>query len=178
VHQYFRERHVDISGAKFRFAVVRDPIKRFLSGYSNRVIASKELSRDFIAKLPTAGELDLDSFPYDPSLSEFIRNFDFYQCVPTIAHHFRPQVEFVVSRDHFDELYPIEQLDRLQRDIEARSGRPLELRKEMTGGPKLTVDDLTPSEFLRLCEMYAADYALLSSMYDPEALKPGSKHAG
>jgi len=171
VHSYFRERHADISGAQFRFVVVRDPIKRFLSGYANRVIASKELSREFIGKLPIASRLDLDKFPYDPDLPTFIRQFETYRQIPTIAHHFRPQAEFMVSADRFDRIYPIEGLDQLSSDIEARCGKPLDLRREMTGGPKLTVDDLDGRDFERLTRMYEADYTMLADHYAPDKLK-------
>jgi len=171
VHSYFRERHADISGAQFRFVVVRDPIKRFLSGYANRVVASKELSREFISKLAIASRLDLDKFPYDPDLPTFIRQFDTYRQIPTIAHPFRPQADFMVSADRFDRIYPIESMDQLSADIEARCGKPLDLRREMTGGPKLTVDDLDGRDFERLCRMYEADYAMLGDHYAPAKLK-------
>ena len=41
----------------------------------------------------------------------------------------------------------------------------------MTGGPKLTVDDLDGRDFERLCRMYEDDYAMLADHYAPAKLK-------
>jgi len=171
VHWYFQKKHADISGAKFRFVVVRDPIKRFLSAYTHRVLQGQKLSRAAIETLSVAQDLDLSNFLYNPSLSEFICHFEFYyQTIPDIGHHFRPQSEFIISLNQFEYIYPIEKLERLPIDVKKYCGVSLELPHQMKSGKgvsKLTVQDITDKEFEIVKNFYAGDYEMLADLYSP-----------
>ena len=46
VHQYYEDQFVDISSYEKRVLIIRDPFRRFCSGWYNRVRQRKELSYD------------------------------------------------------------------------------------------------------------------------------------
>lgn len=171
VHRYFDLRMRDVSAAAFRFTVVRDPIKRFLSAFGNRVLHHKELSRDYVERLKLDPPLDLDAFAFDPDLASFVDQFDAYRRVPTIDHHFRPISEFSAPLAAFDKVYPFEALNDLIADLEQRMGVPMPLPHSQRGGPKLQVKDLSPRIFNKLVDIFAADYAMLDGLYSPATLR-------
>lgn len=171
IHGYFYARQQDVTHAAFRFVVVRDPIKRFLSAFANRVLHHQELSRKYLETLPPRLGIELEGFPFEPNLAQFVEHFADYRRVPTIDHHFRPFSEFCAPLSAFDKVYTFEELDRLQADLSHRIGRPLRLPHSQSGGPKITPRDLSHKVFDRLVEMYAADYAMLGGLYSPERLR-------
>lgn len=171
VHRYFDLRMRDVSAAGFRFVVVRDPIKRLLSAFSNRVLHHKELSRNYVERLNLNPALELESFAFDPSLAQFVERFQTYRQIPTIDHHFRPISEFSAPLKAFDKVYPFEALDDLVADLQQRTGVQMSLPHSQRGGPKLQVKDLPPKVFDKLVDIFAADYAMLDGLYSPAALR-------
>ena len=171
VHSYFDARMRDVGSASFRFIVVRDPIKRFLSAFSNRVLHHRELSRPYLERLKLDPPLNLSDFPFEPKLAEFVENFEFYRRVPTIEHHFRPFSEFTAPLAAFDKVYPFEAINELMDDLQQRTGVSMSLPHSQRGGPKLQGKDLSPRVFDKLVNILAADYAMLEGLYSPAALR-------
>ena len=171
VHRYFDLRTRDVSAADFRFVVVRDPIKRFLSAFGNRVLHHKELSRAYVEGLGLVPPLDLEGFVFDPDLAGFVERFASYRRIPTIDHHFRPISEFSAPLGAFDKVYPFEALGELVADLHKRMGVPMALPHSQRGGPKLQPKDLPPRVFDKLAELFAADYAMLEGLYSPGMLR-------
>ena len=138
-----------------RLTVVRDPIRRFLSCYSNRVIFHKELSEKFAG--PALARAGLTP---DPDLSLFIDRFeDYCRAVSSIGHHARPMVEYLGTDPAFyTEIYPIERVGEMVASLETRLGRKLVLPRLQTGGPKIDPDVLTPAQIDKLRAHYAQDY--------------------
>lgn len=169
VHSYFDRRSSDISQARRRLLVVRDPIQRFLSGYGNRVLHHQELSREYLQRQPMWERLQRENFVFDPDLEQFIDRLAQYRQVPTIDHHFRPMSEFVPPLASFDKVYPFEALHQFCEDVTHWTERPLPLGHMQRGGPKLTAADLSPAARRKLLAYYAADYDMLSGLYSPEA---------
>ncbi|MCA0922806.1 sulfotransferase family 2 domain-containing protein [Pseudooceanicola nanhaiensis] len=138
-----------------RLAVVRDPIARFLSCYSNRVVHHKELSvRKAGAKLKQFG------LKPDPTLEEFANRFGAYRkCSDSIRHHTAPMVNFL-GKDpgYYENVYNLRDIGQCVERISQIVGRPLELGRHQTGGPKLSVDDLSPAQIDKLKQFYAVDY--------------------
>ncbi|HSI47153.1 MAG TPA: sulfotransferase family 2 domain-containing protein [Ideonella sp.] len=167
VHQYFDIREQDISHAGWRFVVVRDPIKRFLSGFSNRVLHHKELSRSYVSRQSVDPPLNIEEFPFDPNVNQFIANFEFYRRIPSIDHHFQPISEFLAPLASFDRVYAFEELDQLCRDLSERTGQSIALPHTQRGGPKMSLASLTPESIVTLKKIYAEDYQLLADFYTP-----------
>lgn len=168
VHSYFDRRSCDISAAKRRLVVVRDPIQRFLSGYSNRVVHHKELSQEYVQRQPAWKDLDLQDFVFDPDINEFVDRLDIYRQISTIDHHFRPMSEFLPPLSSFDKVYRFEALDEFCHDVAFWTDSPFELGHMQRGGPKLTAAVLSPSSLRKLLDFYAADYDMLAGLYLPK----------
>lgn len=146
----YEQRASDISGAPFKFAVLRDPVERFTTLLRRQVVEP----RLRVPGLPTA-----------PDLATFIAQFDRYLQVPTLRACFESQARQLVQPERFDGLYRLEDLSPLRRDLLQRTGRELTLaarpappllqRLGWAGPRKLPADAL---QWIR--ERYADDVAL------------------
>lgn len=170
VHTYFTQRRRDVSAAAFRFVVVRDPIKRFLSAYSSRVLRHKELSRAKLLNTPLDPALDLDDFPFDPDLTTFVDRFDLYRRIPTIAHHCQPISEFLAPLSAFDKVYPFEHLRELAGDLQRLTGVAAELPHSQRAH-RIALADVPPRIFDKLVQLCASDYEMLAGLYSPAQLR-------
>lgn len=138
-----------------RLAVVRDPIARFLSCYSNRVVHHQELS--FNKAGPRLKKFGLKP---DPTLAEFANQFGIYRkCSESIRHHTAPMSNFLgKNAEYYTEIYNLKDIGACVDRISAIVGRPLELGRHQTGGPKMSESDLTPAQIDKLKQFYAVDY--------------------
>jgi hypothetical protein len=150
-----------------RFAVTRDPVKRFLSMYGNRVVHHRELSPASKA----AELLKKAGLPFDPEINVLVgRLHDYAGCEPSISWHTRPQMDFLgPDLSVYSDLVDIRDLDGLIEKVREnwrREGRtdllqraPSRLGRDQAGGAKLGLEVLTPESFERLMEYYQEDYA-------------------
>jgi sulfotransferase famil protein len=164
--------------AYFRFALVRDPIRRFLSMYSNRVVHHRGLSRH----TPWAPKLMQAGLAFEPQINELVARLDAYtQAATVIMHHARPMMDFLgPDLKVYDRLADISEAGAVMREIRAyweREGMldplqhsPPELGRLQTGGPKLGLEVLSPESFERLLDYYRDDYAQIP-LLDLQAIK-------
>lgn len=168
LHEFFTREKKDISLAKFKFTVLRDPVKRFLSGYSNRVTHHKELSYEYLEKHhhPSAKKL-LEKNPIlNPGLGQFLEFFGDYYQTPSIHHHLRPVTEIIEGNlDIFDKIYTIENIKSLEEDISKISKKDFVLPRSQTGGKKFSVKDLNSSQIDFLIDFYKGDYKMMNDFY-------------
>lgn len=135
------------------FCVVRDPLKRFLSSYSNRVLHHDDLKHSHPGALEAAGLMR------QPDLEEFIDRLEAYcEVNRPIWHHVRPMVDFLGRRPkRYDRIFSMRALDQIA-DYCAEAGAPIALPHLQTGGPKFAVSDLSPRSMEKLKRYYAEDY--------------------
>lgn len=167
IHDYFGTRPEDISGAAFKFIVIRDPLARFMSGYANRVGQHRELSEAYLRSLPISLQLPLQDFVFDPTLAEFIDRFELYMRVPAIHHHFLPMADQVLSLETFDKVYPLEAMDALCADIGQLTGRTFTVPREQRGSPNKRAEDLSDAQRRALLKLCERDYEMLKAYYTP-----------
>ncbi len=142
--------------------MVRDPVRRFLSAYGNRVLHHRELSWKLAGR--KLRELGLEA---TPDLDLFIDRYEDYpQAHPSILHHTRPMVDFLGSDpDYFARVYRFEELPQFVADISERIGRPVEIGHEQTGGPKFKPSDLSAAQLRKLQEIYKRDYEVFGACF-------------
>jgi len=162
VHDYMYNHTRSMDNCEFRFMVFRDPIERFLSAYSNRVVHYGELSKSFIQKKHP--ELISEIEVFDPTLPQFIENLDTYLKVRTIKHHTAPMVSFMNKEglEVFNHIYSIKELSMLERDLSDYLKKSVKFGRSQTGGPKLKLSDLDCTHIEFLHNFYMEDYALLN----------------
>jgi hypothetical protein len=167
VHQYFTRnvKRVEIDPNEyFAFAVARDPIKRFVSGYRNRVMHHGD-----IGKL-----LDIDGQKYDPpALSDFALALPhFLNMALPISHHMSPQKAVLGDNlNKYSKIYKIEELSDLQAELSRRAGTAIPFGREQTGGPKISLTDLSSDAFEYLLDFFEQDYELFTGLYSREDIK-------
>lgn len=164
IHQYWERNSENITECQFRFLVLRDPIKRFLSAYSNRVCHHTELSHEKIqgSNPAIAGSFEI----YNPSLGQFIENFTKYYRVNSIFHHCKPIAEWVGNDiGQFTNIYKIEELGKLQNKLSSIFSQEVVFTRDQTGGRKIQIQDLNSNQVDFLIEFYRQDYMLLEQYY-------------
>ena len=140
------------------FGVYRDPIKRFLSAYSNRFLHHNELSADHLKY----HELLKDLKP-KPDLDYFIDHINDYMKVPTISHHMAPQVRFL-GKDptKFSLLVNINKLKTLQEFLTERSGKKIKFRHLQTGGETIPIERINERRKNILNDLYREDFKFIN----------------
>ena len=167
VHNYYpslpREKWLPIFAAYDSMVIVREPIKRFLSAYANRVVHIKALETVGTA----AKTINASPHSLQPTLEEFVQNLEFYcEASPYIRNHVAPQ-QSVIGKffPQIKRVYDPAQVPDLEAFLSERYEKPIVLPREQSGGPKLTTQDLSRSSLKKLKRFYKNDYAMLSEFY-------------
>lgn len=157
-------------------ALIRDPVRRFLSGFQSKLQNGLLQRKLGSATLPESG------LPTRPDIDVFLANIRQYRRESQIVlKHFRPQ-RFFLGDDlgYFDHLHRLDNFREFAAFFEARLGRPItfpHIKRQKPGWA-----DHQPEEILRriaaLCER---DYELLKDIYAPPVAlrprRPGRKSA-
>ncbi|MCR9134541.1 MAG: sulfotransferase family protein [Alphaproteobacteria bacterium] len=173
----------EAQGEYLRFAVTRDPVRRFLSMYGNRVVAKRQLGKDD----PYAPQILDAGLRLDPQLNELIDSLSDYLAISRpIYHHCRPQLDFLgEDLSIYDLLMDVSQSDRLcsliRRYWKDRGLKTLlsasgnKLQKLQTGGPKISLAGISRQSFDQLLEFYQSDYETIPTL-DQEEIKTQFMH--
>jgi hypothetical protein len=165
------ENALSLYQAYYRFAVTRDPVKRFLSMYSGRVVHQRELSR----KAKSADKIAAAGLAFDPQINELIDQLDGYlKCSQEILHHARPMMDFLgPDLSVYNRLADISDIEYVIADIKAhwlRAGlcklveRVPELGRKTHSGPKVGLEALSQASFEKLMDYYRDDYKMIPTV--------------
>ncbi|MGK7919729.1 MAG: tetratricopeptide repeat protein [Trichodesmium sp.] len=151
----------------FKFTVIRDPIKRLLSCYKNRVLHHKSLWLKSVR-----GKLENADLKLEPDINYFVENLEnYFQISDAMIHHASPQNKYIgKDLNTYDLICPIENLENLRQIISQKAKVEIEFPRLQTGGPKITLQDLTEKSLTKLIEFYAEDYQLLQDFYSVDAI--------
>jgi len=146
-----------------RIALIRDPVSRLLSAYSNRVRYHRELSEQRI-DMDLADRLGVGP---DPSPDEFFINLEKYRFLSnSIRHHTDLATTFLgPDLEYFQKVYPIEEIGKLTRFLSETVKQDLVLGREQTGGKKVQFKDLSSQARKQLTQYCLGDYALMKDYY-------------
>lgn len=160
------------------FAVIRDPIKRFLSAYQNRVHDHGDLADDGKVKggrqprwrkmLGLGAVPAFPGFDPKPDIESLIRDYDAYCKVShSIYIHTCPASVFLgTDMGYFDAVYTTSQLGQLASDLSDRLGVPVSFPKaNESGSPAPRFDDLSPAAQSFLLHHTQSDYALFKDHF-------------
>lgn len=140
-----------------KVCVVRDPVDRFISSYTNRVIFHGELDKSRLpAKAIAAGAKPR------PSLEEYVERIELYRKYSiSIRHHTESQVTFYGrDRKYFQKIYGMSDLESFRGDVSDRLGEDVELPHAQSGGPKISKADLSSNATRKIRDMYYEDYEI------------------
>ena len=158
---------VDALSDYWRFTVVRDPAKRILSVYANRIFQHRDLMQGRLVR-PRAWLTGLD---LEPDPDTFVCQIERYRKNNTsIRHHTDPMVAFLgKDLSKLDAVYRFEDLDQLAQDLSARTGTEITFPRYQTNTAthrKTRVEDLSDAAFAALMDFTEVDYQLLVHLYD------------
>ncbi|MCS6622379.1 sulfotransferase family protein [Roseibacterium beibuensis] len=148
-----------------KFAVVRDPIGRFVSAWrgkiANRVHGKAHPERAAFQKL---------GLPAAPDLGTLIDHIDSYREVsPNIFIHTTPFAWHLgPSLGFFDSIHRIDAIAPLERLISDRFGTPVTMPTANSSRPPASDARLTRAQIDRLCQITEGDYVLLQDHYRVE----------
>ncbi|MCG7574839.1 sulfotransferase family protein [Phaeobacter sp. CNT1-3] len=148
-------------GSWWRFAVVRDPLKRLLSVYTDRVRGRKELHNS--PKLRKRPDLLLDPDPdfFFENLMEYIRNSS------AVKHHALPSQLFIGPRPiAFDRIYKTDELGILANDLSERLGEDITIPKFNSSETNLSFSDLSSKAASVIRERLEPEYDHLSEFFE------------
>ena len=149
----------------FKFAIVRDPIERLLSSYSNRVMFHRELDSNRVDQ-NIASALHLKT---PPTIDEFLLNINEYRILSSsIRHHSDPTAVFLgPNLKMFDKIYRMSELPQILDDLKKLTGRSLSLPKIQKSEKKIYFNDLGKNAKVAALNFCMADYGYLCDYYAP-----------
>ena len=146
----------------WRFAVVRDPVKRLMSVYTNRVVEFKDLHN---CRNILRGHVDL---PKDPDPDFFFTHLRAYcDASSVIKHHCLGAELFLGPKPlKYDRVYRTEELAELPHDLARITGTTVDLPRENSSDQRLALDDLKYGTVRAIRGFLNDEYAYLSGYYD------------
>lgn len=171
IHDYYEKRSRAFKGINTLmqkdnvFTVIREPLKRLISCYRNRVVDLGDLEK-------SKSILHQRGLPLEPDLNTFVLRLEEYRSAnKIIEHHSRAQHEFLNgSLAYVDEIYPIDKMDELKRMLKGYKA-DLQMRAEKSGGTSFSLADLSESALEKAIRFYRKDYDLLSDFYSPAQIR-------
>jgi hypothetical protein len=152
----------------FKFAVVRDPVERFLSAYSNRVLHHGELSVPHLVK---DGTQNLKVLPPNPDIATFIEFLCQYRAASVSINYHTELQSFFIGSDlsYYDQVYKLSELGRLAEDLSRICARKVTFERHQHSRRKFSIEDIPSVQKSKLIDFLSRDYDLLWSFYAPPA---------
>lgn len=148
-----------------RITVLRDPIARLVSAWSNKASDAVFAARDEFEDLRNEG------LSTQPSFSEFLADFERYKAVsrPVRVHnhpyawHLGPDLAF------YQHVFKIEDIGALDAYLSARAGRPMAIPRANRSSAARTAPVMTPTDIERIVALTQSEYDWLGTLYDRDA---------
>lgn len=156
--------HENYTGST-RIAVIRDPAKRILSAFSNRVLHHKELSESRIdmklAELLGVGP--------DPDLNTFVQKLEEYRFLQrSIRHHTEPLTSYLGhDLGYYHHVFRIEETGEMEDLINRTCGTEARMGRDQKSHVKIELSELSQSSKGILYQYCSGDYALIKDYYRP-----------
>jgi hypothetical protein len=145
----------------WRFTVVRDPLKRLLSVYSDRVQGRQELFNS--PKIKRQSE-----FPPDPDPDFFFQNIEDYKRLASVVkHHALPVRLFIGSKPmKYDRIFTVAQIPELEGELGMICKAPVNVPRINASKEKLDFSTLTGKTQAFLAEFLQEEYDHLKGYFE------------
>ena len=146
----------------FRFCVVRDPVKRFISCYTNRVVLHKDQKKGNGNQI-----IKKYNLPQEPSFAEFLDRYEQYSGIIEIKHHSDLLSYFLGSAPEiYSEIYDLSQIDsHIIPQLETFTNLTIKKHRYQLSKTKIEVSDLSDSQIKKIKSMYEEDYDLYGKWF-------------
>ena len=131
--------------ADIKFCILRDPVDRFISSYTNRVCRHEDI--DFVG------------------LDEFIDKFydKYYRLNKNMHHHFRPQVDFVGhDPSYYDKIFFMDEMPSVCEFLIELFDKPIKLENLQAVGAEKPIPTESQIDFIK--SFYEDDYKFLEQV--------------
>ncbi len=149
----------------WRFCVVRDPVRRLMSCYTNRVLQFEDLKN---SRKIREGRDHLPDLPTDPDPDFFFQNLEAYKSASSsIKHHALGAWLFLGQslKGQYDHVYRTGELAQLAQDLSLRTGVDLSMPRGNPSEDTLRLDDLKGETIDALRPFLEQEYAYLFGYY-------------
>lgn len=146
-----------------RIAVIRDPISRMLSAFSNRVKHYGELSENVI-DMDLAHKLGVQP---NPSADHFFIHIEKFRLLSGAIRHHTDTTSAFLGPDlsYYHRIFPIEHLGDMVSFLEEATNQPIKLGQLQVGDQKVFFKDLGQTAQKSLLQYCYGDYALMRGYY-------------
>jgi hypothetical protein len=144
-----------------RIALVRDPLARLHSAWTNKVC------RRAFEQRGEGGAIVDNALELDPSFGFFVDNFDLYRMISRPARNHTEPFAWHLGEDlrWYDHVFRLEEISSFLDFISDRVGRKVELPSRNVSDGEARPLGLEPRHADRLRALLASDYALLAQHY-------------
>lgn len=142
-HEAEKGKGILTDASYYKFAVVRDPVERIVSAYTDKFFLNRLGGRNRLHTLDILQAVRCESTP-DLEQGISFRSFvDFLLGQPpeTLDVHWRPQCLFLTGVDQYDNIFALEQIDELAKKLSSLSGEDISLGKQNASVAKATAGD-------------------------------------
>jgi hypothetical protein len=145
----------------FRFTVLRDPIKRLMSVYTNRVIQQQDLINRRLT-------MERNNMPVRPDPDTFYLKLKAYCKLSTRIHHHVKRSGYYCGYqlDKFNRVYRTEEMDELARDLSEISGIRVETTRRNASTMTLEFNDLRVKTRESLIPFLRREYEHLNGYFE------------
>ncbi|GAB5450605.1 MAG: hypothetical protein Hals2KO_09330 [Halioglobus sp.] len=133
-HDIATARRVVTSADYYKFAIIREPVRRIISAYTDKFLlnrhtpGNREHTLDPVRTIRCDSRVDLNQGVTFREFVEYLLASDPARLDP----HWAPQHLFLPGVDRYNDIFTMEQLDRLQAKLCAVTGRALTVGKHNT----------------------------------------------
>lgn len=145
----------------FTFCVVRDPVKRLLSCFTDRVVQKRDLVNS--PKVRAS-----DTLTTDPDPDFFFQNLVAYRQASSSIKHHSLGADLFTGRDFskYSRVYKTSDLGQLGMDLSERVGKAVIIPRSNSSPMKLDLDDLAPATIDAIRPFLNDQYEVLKDFYD------------